>query len=101
MLQVSDYPSFENRTSLAGHMERVVTCKFDSSGRHEQTFNTCAVCSHRHCCIQKERFAVWCSCSWNCVQHLLLRHHSKSFAVFGLLQLLASLVDIMLQPVLV
>ena len=35
LLQVCDYPSFQAKTSLAGHMERVVSCKFDLSGRHE------------------------------------------------------------------
>ena len=36
LLQVCDYPSFQAKTSLAGHMERVVSCKFDLSGRHDQ-----------------------------------------------------------------
>lgn len=33
-IAVCDYPSFEAKTTLAGHMERVVTCKFDPSGRY-------------------------------------------------------------------
>lgn len=33
-IAVCDYPSFQNRTSLAGHMERVLSCKFDPSGRY-------------------------------------------------------------------
>lgn len=36
LLQVCDYPSFQAKTSLAGHMERVVSCKFDLTGRHDQ-----------------------------------------------------------------
>ncbi|DBA83167.1 TPA: hypothetical protein ACH3X2_006688 [Trebouxia sp. C0005] len=31
-IAVCDYPSFQNRISLAGHMERVLSCKFDPSG---------------------------------------------------------------------
>lgn len=35
--QVSDFPSFRQRSSLPAHMERVVSCKFDPSGRHVTT----------------------------------------------------------------
>ena len=44
-LQVCDYPSFEAKTRLAGHMERVVTCKFDPSGRQDKAFHIAALWS--------------------------------------------------------
>ena len=46
--QVSDFPSFQLRESLAGHMERVVTTKFDPSGR--QALHTC--CPEMHAALK-------------------------------------------------
>lgn len=85
--QVCDYPSFQNRTSLAGHMERVLSCKFDPSGRHDQAlhspFVSCMYSAWEY--ARTACHAHFCShvVGWNMEEHCitwlyLYSHHASS-----------------------